>query len=420
MHKRLPLSKRIALTVLMIQWVLLGLPFSGGTLLARGMPSEGIRAERKLITLFWREGCGHCSREKEFLKALQRSMPYLEVQGFNIDQPPDRSLFDDFTNRYNLPKVTPITIVGRKYIVGFDAPETTGAEIQRLLGEEQDGTTLDSLFEATEAQGEGEVCPVTGPSTPFEPSPDGLRYLSVPIWGRIDLARFTLPTLSLVLGLIDGFNPCAMWVLVAFLTALAQVGSAIKMIQFASVFMLAEAIMYFAILNSWFAAFDFIRADKVVTPVVGIVAILGGIFFLWEYRHSDGSCKGTSFEKRTRTISLINRLSSRNLTPMVVLGILGLAFSVNVVEFACSIGIPQAYAKILDINRVGLLKREGLMGLYTLAYMLDDLLVFGLAIWSIEKIGLTTRYSRMCNLAGGVIMLILGLALIWAPEKLRF
>lgn len=109
------------------------------------------------------------------------------------------------------------------------------------------------------------------------------------------------------------------------------------------------------------------------------------------------------------------------MTPAVVLGILGLVFSVNVVEFACSIGIPQTYTKILEINAVGAGKRLLLMGVYILGYMANDLVVFGLAIWGADRLGLTTaRYTRWSNLLSGIIMLGLGVLMLLKPGWLRF
>jgi hypothetical protein len=108
------------------------------------------------------------------------------------------------------------------------------------------------------------------------------------------------------------------------------------------------------------------------------------------------------------------------MTPAVLLGILALALSINVIEFACSVGIPQTFTKILDLNSVSLPRRELLIGLYVVFYMLDDLLVFGLAIWSIEKLGLTGHYARWSNLIGGTVMAVLGITLLVAPERLHF
>ena len=374
------------------------------------------------VTVFWREGCGHCQRELVFLKRLQRESGSIFVRKLNVEDADDRLLFDILTEKLKLPKVTPITVVGRRVLIGFSDEQTTGAEILRLVESEPAGLRLEAMLgiegRADEA-GSG-VCPLIGPSTACETGGDEYRHVRLPLVGAVDIRQYTLPVLSLVLGLIDGFNPCAMWVLVAFLSALAQVGSRRKMIQFAGMLILAQGAMYAALLNSWFLAFDFIKADRIVRPLVGLVALGGGVFFLWEFVRTEVACRVTGTEQRARVISRLGALSRLEFSLPVVFGILGVAFSVNVVEFACSIGIPQAYTKILEINDVGLLWRQALIGLYILTYLLDDVLVLGLAIWGIEKSGLSTRYIRASNLLGGLLMLVLGAMLLFAPDKLRF
>ncbi len=52
--------------------------------------------------------------------------------------------------------------------------------------------------------------------------------------------------------------------------------------------------------------------------------------------------------------------------------------------------------------------------------MLDDIIVFIVAMVTLELIGLTTRYKRAANLIGGVLMLIIGGVLIFKPEILMF
>ena len=386
--------------------------------LAEAGPPPGQPPRPQVVSLFWRRGCGHCEQEKRFLTRLRRERP-LQLQLYDVEAPEGRALFEKVSARYGLPKVTPITVVGRRVLVGFGGEGTTGAEIRRLLDTERADLNVPQLLAEgpAEREGAGATCPVTGPcGAPEKPH----YYFNVPLWGRVDLTELTLPALSVLLGLIDGFNPCAMWVLVAFLTALLQVGSVRKMVQFASLFIVAEAIMYLLILNSWFLAFNFVRADRIVTPLVGLVSIGGGLFFLWEYSRAEAACRVTGLAQRAKTLSRLNRLAQLSMTPVAVVAIVGMALSVNIIEFACSIGIPQAYTKILDLNRVGLLKREALMGIYIFFYMLDDLAVFGLAIWGAERIGLTERYSRLSNLLGGIIMLVLGGLLIFAPETLRF
>ncbi|MBI5524645.1 MAG: glutaredoxin [Desulfarculus sp.] len=375
-----------------------------------------------LITLFWRPGCVHCQQEKDFLARLAAEVPGLRVQALNLDDPAARPVYDGLTARLGLPRVAPLTVIGNRYLVGYAGQASTGAEIRRLLRGPQAHLNLEQVLALPPEQGlqaEG-TCEV-GPESACVSLAPGLLVVDVPLWGPVDLAMLTLPALSLVLGLVDGFNPCAMWVLVAFLTALLQVGSLRRMMQFAGIFVLAEALMYLAILNWWFLAFDFIQADRVVTPLVGLLALGGGAWFVYESRQRSLECRVGDPAKRAAAINRLQALATRPLTLAVVLGILGLALSVNVVEFACSIGIPQTYTKILEMNAVGPAYRLALMGLYILGYMADDLVVFGLAIWGADKIGLTTaRYTRWCNLVGGIIMVALGLVMLLAPERLRF
>ena len=87
---------------------------------------------------------------------------------------------------------------------------------------------------------------------------------------------------------------------------------------------------------------------------------------------------------------------------------------------ACSIGIPQAFTKIVELNQLSWLPTQGLMMLYILAYMIDDFIVFGLALWGAEKLQLTTKYAKWTNLIGGVLMIALGILLIFLPSVLKF
>lgn len=375
-----------------------------------------------VVTVFVRAGCPHCQHEKAFLTRLAGEVPALRLRVLDLDHPAARQIYDDLTRRLGLPRVTPITVIGNRYLVGFAGEASTGAEIRRLLEAPEARLELEQVLllppgQGLQAEGSCEI----GPGSACTSLPPGLLVVDLPLLGEVDLAQLTLPALSLVLGLVDGFNPCAMWVLVAFLTALLQVGSLRRMVQFAGLFILAEAVMYLVILNWWYLAFDFIKADRIVRPLVALLALGGGAWFIHESRQRDLACRVGDPSKRAAAIGRLQTLASRRMTPAVVLGILALAFSVNVVEFACSIGIPQTYTKILEMNAVGAGMRLLLMGVYILGYMADDLVVFGLAIWSAGQIGLTAaRYTRWSNLVGGIIMLVLGAVMLLAPEWLRF
>ena len=134
--------------------------------------------------------------------------------------------------------------------------------------------------------------------------------------------------------------------------------------------------MYSLILTVWYKTWDFVSLDTIVTPIVGLVSIIGGLFFLKEWHKKELECKVTNLKERSKTKLKIQQLAMNKFTLFTFLGILGIAFSVNIIEFACSIGIPQAFTKILELNSLSLPQWLLMIGIYIFFYMLDDLIVF--------------------------------------------
>lgn len=389
-----------------------------------GEQTTWAETEKIPIEVFVREGCQHCKDEEDFFVKLNLRRDDFLVRFHDIGAPIHYEHWQQLTTLENLPKVTPITLVGNKIIQGFGSAETTGKRIEDLI-EKSIGKNTMNFEEFIAAGGSGQIESVEGGtcddgsgvcSTDYEPF-----LITIPIWGKtVDAKQYSLPTMAVLLGFVDGFNPCAMWVLVTFLIVLMEVGSRRKMWEIAGIFILAEAIMYYLILTVWLTLWDFVGLDQFITPLVGLIAIGGGSFFLYEWKTSDGTCKVTNVNQRAQTSQRIRKLVNAELTILTVLGILALAFSVNIIEFACSIGIPQAFTKILELSHYDFWARQGVMALYILFYMVDDMIVFGIALYSMEKLGLTTKYSRLSNLIGGILMLILGSILIFNPKILIF
>jgi hypothetical protein len=376
------------------------------------------------LTIFERYDCAHCQDEKLFLNELSKTRSDFEIIDIDIYTKEGEAKFDQITKLEKLSKATPITLVGNTIIQGFATTDTTGKKIEELLNQSIGKKTL-TFEEFLSAGGSGGNVEQVAGGTCDENSTECVikedQFLvKVPFYGMLDLKPYSLPAISSILGFIDGFNPCAMWVLVTFLILLIQVGDRKKMWQIAGLFVLAEAIMYYLILNVWFTTWDFIGLDNIVTPVIGLVAIGGGIFFLYEGFTSDGSCKITDLKQKQKTRERIKEIISRPMNLLTAVAIIGMALSVNIIEFACSIGIPQAFTKIIEINQLSWLKSQFYMFLYILFYMIDDFIVFGLALYSFDKLHLTTKYAKYSNLIGGILMVILGYLLIFRPEVLMF
>lgn len=384
-------------------------------------------AESNLVEMIGREGCVHCVEEELFLSELSDRRGDLEVRVYDAETGEGKVLFEAITETEGISKATPITAVGGMVIQGFDSAETTGRRIETLLDAYPGAGGFEEILGAISGssveQETGSTCEgsdVCLPPNVAAPEDSDSMFVALPFIGSMDVSRYSLPVLAGVLGFVDGFNPCALWVLVTFLLVLLQIGNRMKMLLIAGLFIIAEAVMYYLILNVWFSTWDFVGLDRIVTPLVGALAVGGGLFFLYEWKTSGGTCKVTDMKRRAKISERVSRIAREPLSWATAVGVVALALSVNVIEFACSIGIPQAFTKVLELNSLDFLVRQGLMGLYTLAYMVDDFLIFGIALVGAAHLGKTKLYAKWCNLFGGMLMILLGLLLVFRPEKLLF
>ncbi len=381
---------------------------------------EPVATSESSVFMFGREDCGFCQAQFDFMAAEDIEYRYLDI----VKDPEAKRYFDAITEKHDISKVTPVTVIGSRVIVGFNGPNTTGASILAAIEQEQDSDirTLDAHLERAPQQETVVGGGCTGLAC--ETGQGGGYVFDLPFLGTVDLQSFSLFTLSIVLGVIDGFNPCAMWVLVTFLMLLSQAGSRQKMIFLAGLFIIAQGIMYNLILNVWYQTWDFVALDQYVTPLVGFIALGGGLFFLWRWhknKRMELVCDISDIETQAKTIDKFKAIVHRPVTIASIGAILLIAFSINIIEFACSIGIPQAYTKILELNALTFLERQWYILLFTLGYMFDDLVVFALAIWGFSKLQAHgAKYAQWSLLIGGALMLVLGLILILNPQLLVF
>lgn len=386
-------------------------------------PVEGIPIE---VHVFMRDDCTFCQAEKDFLAQLQtRSDLRFNVVWHDVANDLNANyLYQQITKEKEIPRITPITVIGTELIQGFDTPETTGKRIEEAIRRADlheriaigDFVTSEVTISGSSTAGceSGDLCTIEDTHT-------SEFLFTLPFVGVVDVQKLSLVTLSVVLGLVDGFNPCAMWVLVTFLLILLQIGDRRRMFQVAGLFILAEAIMYWLILNVWYTAWDFVGLDAIVTPLVGLLAIGGGLFFLYRYyKTPPGVCDVSDVVQQGKIQSKIQALAKAPLTLAAIGGIIAIAFSVNVIEFACSVGIPQAFTKILELNQLGFWGTQWYTGIYILFYMIDDFIVFAIALWGFDKLHASQKYTRLSLLIGGVLMVILGLLLTFAPTLLTF
>lgn len=373
--------------------------------------------EKVEFSIFSRENCVHCIELKNFLDENKENFNVWQPKYYSIDEEENLKIFDEFTKNNNLSKVTPIILIWDEIIIWYQNDETTGKYILEKSKTLQKSSYFETYkgnpnsIKSWETCEDGSLCKI--------PEEKWIN-VNIPFMWVINLKDYSLFFLASVLGFVDGFNPCAMWVLVMFVSILAQTGSRKKMFQVAWVFVIAEAIMYFMILNVWYKTWDFIALDNIITPIIWVISLWAWWYFIYEFfTNKDWECKVITGNQKKKTIDRIKEIASKPMTIWVFFLTIFIAFSVNIVEFACSIGIPQAFTKLLEMSSLGFFEKQSYILLYTLFYMIDDFLVFWIAIYAMSYLGVTTKYTRYCLFLGWIIMIILGYFFLFNPTALK-
>jgi len=359
-------------------------------LFASFLAGTAFSQEKVELHFFYGSTCPHCREAEVFLGKMKEKYENLEIKSYEVfENAENAQLLREMlkqAGQNNSYLWVPVIFVGKEVIVGFQGDKTTGQEIEQAIVDSQAPKTF-----------------------------------KLPLIGEFDPKKISLPLLAVVIGLMDGFNPCAMWVLLLLISLLLTVKSKKQMWLVGGTFILASGILYFLFMSVWLSLFLFLGYISIVRIIIGLVAVGAAIwrirdFFTWQ----PGVCKVTDEKSHSEIEGKIRKILKPAALPATFLGIIALAFSVNLVEFFCSAGFPAIFTQVLAIQKVSSLSRYLYLLIYDLFYMLDDLVVFSLAVITLQKIGFTDKYSRWSALIGGILLLLLGLALVFKPDLLMF
>jgi hypothetical protein len=212
-----------------------------------------------------------------------------------------------------------------------------------------------------------------------------------------------------------------MWTLVFLIGLLLGVKDRARMWILGGAFIGASAAVYFLFMAAWLNALLLIGMVVWVRAGVALVALGGGFYYLREYFvNPEAACKVTAPESRRRVLDRLRSLAAEQRFWVALGGILALAVAVNLIEFFCSAGIPAVYTQVLALSKLPTWQYYAYLLLYIFVFMLDDLIVFVVAMKTLEVTGVTTRYVRVSHLVGGVALLAIGALLLLRPELLAF
>ncbi len=360
---------------------------------------EKVEEEKINVYFFYGDGCPHCAKEEEFLEEVKNdygdnvNIFYYETWN-NVDNKNKMLTVKSLLQRPENVSV-PFTVVGKESYVGYN--DYVGEKIELKIREYLDLVTNNEVI--TEKDKE-----------------------DIPLLGRVDAKEVSIGLVAVILGLVDGFNPCAMWVLLFLINMLFGMKNKKRMLLLGIVFLFTSGFVYFLSMLGITAIFSVISVPM-IRSVIGVVALVVGLFNIKKYldtRKDEAGCHVVDEKKRKKIFTRIKKFTTEKNLWLALLGVIVLAVSVNLVELACSTVFPATFAEILAINNVTGFTRILYLIIYTIFYMLDDMVVFIIAVATLNITTASTKVGKYSSLIGGIIMLLMGILLIFKPEWVMF
>ena len=373
------------------------------------------------VYFFWQFGCPHCEKGVEFLEKLKYNDPYVEIKSYEVSKDTKNAAFLQLVGKKLNTGVggVPFTVVGSTGIPGFLSVDTTGNLILMAIKNVKLGNDTDvvgSLLTGTPKLEEENRLENEEATTRVIP-----ETLDLPLLGEINTKKLSLPALAIVIGFLDGFNPCAMWVLIFLISLLLGMKDRKRMWILGSTFIAASTLVYFLFMVAWLNLFLCLGFVFAIRIIIGLFAAGVGIYNIRDFVvNKEAACKVTGNEGRRKILEKLKLISQRQELWLALGGIILLAFAVNLNEAVCSAGLPAIFTQVLALSDLPRWQYYAYILLYLLVFMLDDLVVFALAMITLRSIGINTKYTRYSHLVGGIVMLVIGIIMLFRPELLMF
>ena len=384
------------------------------------LPVSAKEGDMITLYLFYGDGCPHCAQEKIFLDSIKDSYDNLDIVMYEVWKNPENQKFlEQVKNELGIQRSgVPVTIIGDTYMVGWS--EALEGRITRAIRFYNQNEYVDVIEQIRN----GSFVKTEEYETEFdkeEEKSDDSATVKVPIIGNVNLKNVSLTTAGVILGLIDGFNPCAMWVLLFLISMLIGMKNKKRMWIIGLTFLGSSALVYMLIMLSWLNIVVSVATSIWVRNLIACIAIIGGIVNLVNFfKHQDSGCSVVDEKKRKSVFSRIKKFTQEKSLILALIGAVALAFSVNIIELACSAGLPLVYTQLLAINNITGFGAFLYVLLYIIFFLLDDLIIFFIAMKTMEVTGFSTKYSKYSHLVGGLLMVLIGILLIFKPEWLMF
>lgn len=364
------------------------------------------------LYLFWAHGCSACEKAQISLDSMIKDYPQVNIVRYEVYlDGENRKIYKSFLDALQQPpQGLPTIIVGNGIWTGFQPAYTS--EIKEAI----DICILQGCPDINQNLNSSQ--PVNAILREKESPPTKTQTLNFPLLGSVQLSQKSLITNTLLIGLIDGFNPCSLWVLGVLLSLATYSKSRLLTFIIGGAFILTSALIYGLFITGIFSIISILGFLNIIRVMVMVIALLFGLVNIKDYFFFK---QGVSFtiadNKKPGIYQKIRNLifDEKSLFSMLA-GVITLAAGVSLVEFSCTSGFPVIWSNLLATEQLAIFSYCLLLLLYLLVYMSDEIIIFASVVISLQSIKLKQEQGRFLKLISGVTIATLGMIMLIHPQ----
>jgi len=371
------------------------------------------------IYFFYSDSCPHCKEEKVLLNEIEKDYDNVKIYRYEINTDNNSLILSKVADLHDI-NVTgvPFTIIGNKTFSGYSHENSKKKFIGAIEYYSMYGY-VDKVGEMLEKELPTYEINIDAISVDEYIKDYGEYNFNLPIIGEVNTKDLTLPIVAILMGTIDGVNPCAMWVLLFLISMLISMKDKKKMWILGTAFLFTSAFIYLLIMLAWLNVATIITKITIIRIIIATVALLGGGYNIYTlFKNKEDGCNVTDKKDRKKILERIKKFTSEKSLILSIIGIIALAISVNMIELACSAGLPVMFTQILAINNLNSIQYISYITFYILFFFIGDLIIFMIAATSMKVSAMSVKYGKLSKLVGAILLILIGILLMFKPEWL--
>lgn len=407
------------------------------------------------IYLFWGDGCPHCAKAKPYFEELAQQYPNIVYRAYEVYyDAAGQEAFLQMAKKAGIEQfAVPTIFIGPYYVQGYSEEmhasvievveyctqqgcEDAGAGVIGASTQSAASPTVE--MSAASPENVKTVQPSTATSLPQPTlSPENTAtplvvtsqddassgslnqsgLIEIPFLGKVQTSQASPFISTALIALVDGFNPCSLWVLTMLLALTLHTGSRKKVIVIGLVFLTITAGIYALFIAGLFSV---LSVAGFLVWIRVLVALVAGFFgavnlkdFFW---YKQGFSLSIADEKKTGIFKKMRDvLEASQSFPAMIGSTAVLAAGVSLEEFSCTAGFPVIWTNLISSQNISGATFLLLLTLYMVIYQLDEMVVFGVSVVTLKASRLEEKHGRVLKLVSGVLLLTLSLVMLINP-----